>query len=272
MHFHARAGKIPFMYIFAEPVTEEKADEIQNTKQLDQKAFARDIVGINRDDPEIQKEWHDIQGRVDTEVDEDEDEIRGQIEESEEATETEDDDATLLDNEDTVEDTEAAEEIAQNTVEEESTIEEEGIVQDEEVIEEENTEEENTVEEVAKPAAGPLMGWTLAVRNRVNGVYVERPEKLKPTDNWTVEYHIKEIAPTTVWNLYNKVKDDRQKLIGRTDEERNTGLENYRGIIRNFSNRGRKWRKEQDTVHEDVEKQIFRPLGPGSKPEEKGNA
>jgi len=229
------------MYIFAEPVTEEEADSIQSTKQTAQKAFARDIVGINRNDPEIQKEWHDIQDHVDTEVDEDE--IRGQVEDTEEVDETESDDATLVENEDSTEDAEAVEDVEKNAVE----------------------------EDLAKTPTGPLMGWTLAVRNRVNGVYVERPENISPEDKWTVEYHIKEIAPEARWNLYSKVKDDRQKLIGRTEEGENTGLENYRRIIRNFSNRGRRWREQQDMADDQAEKQVFQPLGPGSEAEDKSN-
>jgi hypothetical protein len=271
------------MYIFAEPVTEEQADEIQNRKQSVQKAFARDIVGINRDDPEIQKEWHDIQDRVDNEVGEDEN--RGQVEGAEEVDEVEEDDAELVESDDAREDTEAG--LEETTEESEDRSTEEGTEEStaeeaEEGIEEtENTEEdteavdeagEEGVEQVrSKPAAGPLMGWTLAIRNRVNGVYVQRPENLTPEDVWTVEYHIKEIAPETTWGLYEKVKAERAKLIDMT-EERNNSLENYRAVIRNFSNRGRKWREEQDKVDEQMEKQIFRPLGPGSETENKGDA
>jgi hypothetical protein len=132
---------------------------------------------------------------------------------------------------------------------------------------------DNAAEEAAeKVPTGPLMGWTLAIRNRVNGVYVERPEMLTPEDVWTVEYHIKEIAPDTRWKLYKKVQDERRKLIGKTTEEADSSLESYRKVIRNFSNRGRKWREEQDKVDEQAEKQVFRPLGPGSKTENKGHA
>jgi hypothetical protein len=259
MHFHARGGKVPFMYIFAEPVTEEGADEIQNAKQLAQKAFARDIVGIDRNDPEIQKEWHDIQDSVDTEVDEDEN--RGQVEEAEdlkepEVDEAEDNDITLVEDED------AAEDVIEDTAEDTADAAERTEIAEDDT-------EENMAELVHD---GPLIGWTLAVRSRVNGVYVERPEMLTSEDNWTVEYHIKEIAPDARWNLYNKVKEDRRKLIGRAEDEQNSSLENYRGMIRNFSNRGRRWREQQDKVDDQNETQIFRPLGPGSQAEENINA
>ncbi|KAF2676766.1 Pet127-domain-containing protein [Lentithecium fluviatile CBS 122367] len=232
LHFHGRRGKIPFMYIFAEPVTEEQADEIQSSKQLVQRAFARDIVGIEQDDPEIQKEWHDIQDRVDTEVDEDE--VRGQVTEAAEDNEAEDSDATLAENGDTAEDSDITEEAA--------------------------------TEESPNPT-GPLMGWTLAIRNRVNGVYVDRPDTLDPDDSWTVEYHIKEIAADARWNLYSKVKKERESLIGKKDDEENRSLSRYRQMIRKYSDRGRTWRQKQDEAEEGTVKQVFRPLGPGSETE-----
>lgn len=296
MHFHAKSsGKIPFMYIFAEPVTEEAANEIQNRKLEVQRAFARDIVGQHRDDPEVQKEWHDIQDRVDNEVDEDK--IRSQVEETEEVDEIEDDDATLVESDDAEADLEAegAEEVEDQNAEEtkdqiaeetedqiaetedkitkevegqsaeetEDQIAEEVEGQNAEEVED-HTTEEATVKTVPEPPKAPLMGWTLAIRNRVNGVYVPRPVQLTSEDNWTVEYHIKEISPESRWTLYSKVQEERRKLIGKEDDEENKGLESYRNVIRNFSNRGRKWRKEQDKVDEQTEKQVYRPLGPGS--------
>jgi hypothetical protein len=295
------------MYIFAEPVTEEQADALQNQKLPEQRAFERDIVGINQSDPEMQKEWQDIQKSVDNEVDEDG--IR-EVKENEEVDDTEEDEAVVAENEDTTQEKVIAGENEGTTEEEaiieenEGSIEEEAVVrenqytteedvairQEEGTIEEEAVAEENegTIEEEAdagedkdtaeesgavegvvkeeleKPATRPLMGWTLAVRSRVNGVYVERPVDLTAEDDWTVEYHIKEIAADARQNLYNKVTEERHKTIGLTEEERGASLQNYRRVIKTFSTRGRAWREKQNKVDEHATKQIFRPLGPGS--------
>ncbi|KAJ4303082.1 hypothetical protein N0V90_001973 [Kalmusia sp. IMI 367209] len=239
LHFHSHKsarGNPPFMYIFAEPVTEERADEIQNQNQEAHKAFARDIVGIGKDDPEIQKEWHEIQDRVDEEV-------SGQ-------------------------DKEVAEE------EDGQAHEGEGIDQDlpaesseapSEEVEEASTEGARTADIPPTPT-GPLMGWTLAVRHRVNGSYVNRPESIESGDAWTIEYHIRELNEEDRWALYEKVKSKRNDLIGeeRDREDRKARMEKYREVIKRFSVRGRKWRDEQDALAAQVEQQVYQPLGPGS--------
>jgi hypothetical protein len=78
------------MYVFAEPVTEEQADEIQNSKSEARKKFERDVVGVQRDDPEVQAEWQHIQSRVDEEVEGDE--LQSRSEETDDYEEPSDED------------------------------------------------------------------------------------------------------------------------------------------------------------------------------------
>ena len=59
------------MYVFAEPVTEERADEIQNTGTQYAKEWARRVVGVGKNDPEAQEEWQDLQEEVDEQVSKD---------------------------------------------------------------------------------------------------------------------------------------------------------------------------------------------------------
>jgi hypothetical protein len=108
------------------------------------------------------------------------------------------------------------------------------------------------------------MGWTLTVRNLVNGGYVERPEQLNEFDDWKMEYHIKEIPEETRWKLYNALKARRHQLIGQDEEQVDKGLKHYRDLIQRYSNRGRQWREEQDRLNAAKGVQLFRPLGPGS--------
>ncbi|KAL5445513.1 hypothetical protein PMIN06_008052 [Paraphaeosphaeria minitans] len=239
MHFHthqSNRGNPPFMYIFVEPVTEERADEIQN-KSLDaQKAFERDIVGIVKDDPSLQAEWAEIQDRVDEEmVGEDDVDIKNA-----EAAEDEESMAGALE--------QSSEEVLEAA----------------DGSSPENTKDSDAPEE----PKGPLMGWTLAVRHRFNGEYVERPTKLTPNDSWTIEYHIRELAESDRWSLYEKIKKTRDDLMSKArDKENNKGLDQYRKLIERYTEKGRKWRERQDALAAKADPQVYEPLGPGSEKE-----
>lgn len=217
-------GNRPFMYIFAEPVTEEQADAIQNKNREAYRAFERDVVGLKKDDPALQAEWHKIQEQVNEELDD----VESQESEKAEGGEV-DGDSTP------------------------------------------STTEQELVEDAQAPGPGsaqpPLMGWTLVVRHRLNGSYVERPENLKPMDSWTVEYHVREINEDDRWPLYEKVKEKRDKLIGeaRDSPSAKAGIEKYRQVIKKYTNRGREWREGEDALAAQSQPEVYRPLGPGSK-------
>ncbi|KAJ5021344.1 mitochondrial protein Pet127-domain-containing protein [Bipolaris maydis] len=259
MHFEAREGKTPFMYIFAEPVTEEQADEIQQAGETAQQDFARDIVGIPEDDRRSQEAWQDIQDDVDEQISEDEKIIS--IAESSEA------DASQQEALDASKD--ASEQVSKEPIEEtaEETADETANETAEESTNDGDEESVGDVEDVPEPTSnseGPLMGWTLSVRNLVNGGYVERPVNFTEQDDWKVEYHIKEIPENARWRLYNALKERRRQLIGLDEEEADKKLKPYRDLISRFSHRGRQWRMEQDQLNESKGVQVFRPLGPGS--------
>ncbi|KAJ4350559.1 hypothetical protein N0V95_004665 [Ascochyta clinopodiicola] len=228
LHFETRDTKAPFMYVFAEPVTDERADDIQNTGAQYAKDWARRVVGVGKNDPEAQEAWQDLQEEVDEQVCEDGTVVKG-VE-----TEQSEDVVTSADGENatTSEDADAAVEPPKFT------------------------KDTNTT--------GPLTGWTLTIRNKVNGHYLARPEKLEPEDNWQIEYHINEIEEGSAWDLYNSIKERRRQLIGLNDDEQSKGLVNYRKIIQRYASRGRTWRAKQDQLAEERGVQLFTPLGPGS--------
>ncbi|UPX12341.1 uncharacterized protein EKO05_0002895 [Ascochyta rabiei] len=228
LHFETRDTKAPFMYVFAEPVTEERADDIQNTGAQYAKDWARRVVGVGKDDPEAQEAWQDLQEEVDEQVNED-----GTVEKNVGAETSED------------VDTPADGETATTAEDANAAVEPPTFAKD-----------TNT--------AGPLVGWTLTIRNKVNGHYLTRPEKLEPEDNWQIEYHINEIEEASAWDLYNAIKERRRQLIGLNDDEQSKGLVNYRKIIQRFASRGRTWRAKQDQLDEERGVQLFTPLGPGS--------
>lgn len=223
------------MYVFAEPVTDEQADEIQSAGEAAQKEFARNVVGLGKDDPKTQADWREIQDDVDEQVGEDQN-----------STSTSEGPKDIL-------------------TEEESRTGSERL--SEEGSEEETKETATTKGPDSTPTAtseGPLMGWTLTVRSLVNGGYVERPTNFTSDDEWKIEYHMKEIPEENRWKLYNAVRERRRQLVGLDDEEADKNLKTYRDLISRFSRRGRKWREEQDKIDQEKGVEIFRPLGPGS--------
>ncbi|KAF2446189.1 Pet127-domain-containing protein [Karstenula rhodostoma CBS 690.94] len=241
LHFHthqSQRGNPPFMYIFAEPVTEERADEIQNKNQAAHKAFERDIVGIIKDDPSLQAEWHEIQDQVDEELGGG-DEV--DIKEAETAGDVE----------------AAAEESLEQSSEKTSEMADD------------SSPKKPKDSDAPDTPKGPLMGWTLAVRHRLNGEYVERPAKLTSEDSWTIEYHIRELNESDRWSLYEKVKKARDDLVGeaRDSASNKSQLDGYRQLIQRYSDKGRAWREEQDALAAAVEPKVYEPLGPGSEKE-----
>lgn len=228
------------MYVFAEPVTEERADEIQNTGVEYAREWARRVVGVGKNDPEAQEEWKDLQEAVDEQVSKDGTPDTGVETAAQEAE-------TLAQSEAAAESesSEAGTESTEDTESDESKLTPPKHVKDEAM-------------------SGPLAGWTLTVRNKVNGHYVKRPEKLESEDNWQIEYHVADIETENVWNLYNATKERRRQLVGRDVEEEDKGLMNYRKIIQRYASRGRKWRAKQDQLDEERGVQMFKPLGPGT--------
>ena len=92
-----------------------------------------------------------------------------------------------------------------------------------------------------------LLALTLTIRNKVNNEYVLRPSALNPTDAWSVEYSIAEVAPQTrAWSLYQACQKRRKKLLDDDDEGEGEKADYYLRRIQELSRKGREWRVEQD--------------------------
>ena len=277
------------MYVFAEPVSDERADEIQSTGAQYAKEWARRVIGVGKDDAEAQESWQDLQGEVDEQVSEDG--AAGKDAETvvpKEETEVSAENEAAAEGESTVEsqiwrqepdnEVEEGKEEVENapSVQAETSIENEaetnaGNDAENEAESSTSTPAQTETDPFAPPrfekettASGPLIGWTLTVRNKLNGQYVKRPEQLEREDNWQIEYNIQDIPESNVWKLYNATKERRRQLVGLNDDELDQGLQNYRKVIQRYASRGRKWRAQQDVIDEGRGVRIFRPLGPGS--------
>ena len=73
IHFETRETQTNFMYIFAEPVTEEHAKEIQSKNDVKIEEFERSILGLHGDKlQENETDWADIEAGVQKAMNEDE--------------------------------------------------------------------------------------------------------------------------------------------------------------------------------------------------------
>ncbi|KAF2261090.1 Pet127-domain-containing protein [Lojkania enalia] len=231
LHFETRNLKVPYMNIFAEPVTEEEADTIQNSNLGAKLEFERNTINVNRNDPELQAEWRDIQKQVNKEISEDD----GRIDV------TEEDEHTSFTGGDK---SQGAQE-AQNN----------------------NTSADGTPPKKKKfkrTSDSPLAGWVLTIRNRVNGTYVRRPAQFTSSDAWTLEYYIREIAEGKDKTIYEQLRERQRQLLERSEEEMSKDLKVYRNLLKRFSSSGRQWREEQDRIDARLGKRVYRPQGPGA--------
>ena len=89
-----------------------------------------------------------------------------------------------------------------------------------------------------------ILAMTLTIRNKVNGEYVKRPNKIHSKDNWTVEYALEDVKPARAGTLYQACKARRAKTMQnfRKEDARNT---QYLQNLSNLSEKGKEWREQQ---------------------------
>lgn len=111
---------------------------------------------------------------------------------------------------------------------------------------------ESTLLEEDKPKE--ILAMHLAIRNKVNGEYTVRPEHLKASDNWTVEYALSEIPdPEKAMNLYKACQTRRKTALRKSDEPDNKWAEErnnkFIANLKDLARKGRSWR-QQTTLKE----------------------
>ena len=120
----------------------------------------------------------------------------------------------------------------------------------------------------------PLLAMTLTVRNKVNDKYVLRPEKLDRSDKWAVEYALAEIpSASRAWSLYGACQMRRKKKLDDDDiSEEDVAKNYYLRRIRELSEQGRKWRKQQDRIERKTGKVVLDQPNPSSQAQADGSA
>lgn len=225
------------MYVFAEPVTEERADEIQHKNAAAVAKFKRSFIDVDSNDPEVQAEWQEIQGQVEQDVTLDADGERIEEPPTTKPPGTEKVDPS--------EDSEVASDKNQPPGTEKAG----------------SSEESEVANDQSQPPGGPIMGWTLTLRHRVNGEIVSSPSNLTSNDRWTIEYTYHELEGANATRLYELCKRRRAKALTVVDKDLENERNVFRQLLKKYTEKGRKWRVEQDKLDEAMgEAVVFRPL------------
>ena len=97
-----------------------------------------------------------------------------------------------------------------------------------------------------------LLGMVITVRNKVNGKYVKRPERLTSAASWTLEYAIEELPSGRAERIYEKVLARRRKDLQQPEDDDEDGQSPslwshmFHGQLEVYSRKGRLFRERED--------------------------
>ncbi|KAI5205856.1 Pet127-domain-containing protein [Aureobasidium subglaciale] len=233
-HFETKAAEtLPSMHIFAEPMSEEEIDTIQNSQKAKIAEWDRALR-----DPTYKSNEETVGSSV---KEEDEDGFGNSASDfmHAESTETEREQnlqAPVLPSEG-------------NLTQETHDTEKDTFVQEIEAISE-TSEATSKSEDIDKP----LLGMVLTVRSKVNGIHVERPKYLKKHHDWSIEYSVTELKSAQAWKEYRAAKGRRRKIYEKLNKPDNTNPDNseatyneqYIAMLRDLSEKGSKMRAKLD--------------------------
>lgn len=110
-----------------------------------------------------------------------------------------------------------------------------------------------------------VLGMVLTIRNKVNGQVVLRPKDLEASDKWTVDYTLTEMDRVSrAQDLYNACKNRRKVELSRNDAEQDVAANYYLRKLREITQRGAKWRREQDELDRGKEAVVLYGTGRGT--------
>ena len=95
-----------------------------------------------------------------------------------------------------------------------------------------------------------VSAWTLTIRNKVNGEYVDRPRNLTREDQWTIEYALEDVPEQNrAQRLYQACKVRRRKALSSAKrDDADPWNDRYLGYLRELSRKGKEWREHQNKV------------------------
>lgn len=233
------------MHIYAEPMSEEDIDAIQNSQKekiahwernlrdpayKSEKQQADDLI---KEDDDTASEFGDSSSDLNHEP------VRKEVSESDQTS-----DPPQAESEATV---------AQNS----EATEKDTFIKEIEAIS--KTSESELKAELEADADAeeekPLLGLVLTVRSKVNGEYVERPERLRKTHDWTIEYSLTEKAAPVARREYTGAKMRRRRVYEKLDSNLDkkdsdstelTYNDHYINMLKELSEKGRNIRAGLD--------------------------
>lgn len=199
------------MYFFAEPVTEEEVDKIQNVNKEKIRLWERKILKLDS---------HEPKGAA--------------------ANDESGPGAPLKDDQNRMTTCDAAKDgSAAVTSTQTAELDNRSAKDDASVDQEPNK---------GPSESRPLFGAIITMENYVNDKHVSRPENLKPGRKWEVRYKVAEIEKSTrAWELYKACKKRRRELFSRPDTGDETPFyEKFLDRLKRVTEESRKWRGELD--------------------------
>jgi hypothetical protein len=259
LHFETRTANYPFMYIFAEPVTEGEVQAIQESNKGEVEEFEKKVLNLNTEptaeELEAQKDWENLQDHVQETMDIDErgveaadaDAVDGggstrSVGAEDGANEVEEEDSKEVDKGST----NAQENSDKGEVEYDSEADE---LWDEVKID--RNPSANAKSDRPTSSERDIMAMTLTIRNKVNGRFVERPEKLVSTDEWAVEYSLVDVPQSQAWSLYRATQKRRAQALGKAKAADKGAQNSYFRNLKHYSQKGRDWREQQDQLDQE---------------------
>jgi hypothetical protein len=91
----------------------------------------------------------------------------------------------------------------------------------------------------------PILGMVLTVRNKIDGKYVTRPEKLTKDDEWEVEYNIEELPTARAHRLFQSCQKRRRTAYKFTGRDA-AWKEMFEGALPKYTQRGRDFRMQEE--------------------------
>ncbi|KAE8145613.1 mitochondrial protein Pet127-domain-containing protein [Aspergillus avenaceus] len=208
LHFETRDAQTPFMYIFAEPVTDEEIHAIQTKNQAEIDAYQRRILNLSP--------GHDNLPPSDEQT-----EVQPPLSGKQEP---------------------AAERTPPASPTEPAVNYDSAAPVDEAFLSE--LENENAG---SKTEGRELLAMTLLVKNYVNGKLVDRPSDLKKSDTWSIDYELSEMEGKQAHALYQACQKRREKaLSGRGEDETDVAGNVYIRRLREISQAGRHFRMGEE--------------------------
>ncbi|ETN40384.1 uncharacterized protein HMPREF1541_04661 [Cyphellophora europaea CBS 101466] len=241
----AKLEPVPYMNIFAEPMSEEDVDEIQRASKEEMAAYEQRI--FNGLDPKGDKAMGD-QPSTNTDLTEEESQLwEPATDGSETASSHQQPEGAQ---EGVAKQSEGSTKVTGAT----SSIQtSDANVDFLESLSELEFSSANEGTPSSGPSEGhddsskPLMAFKVMVRSSVNGKPVGRPANLGASDDWKLEYTIEELPAVRAASKYRLCKSRRAAALKLAMQERD-GRDYFRERLLRMSQAGEKWRQQQDEL------------------------